>query len=85
MKQFFDLPTTVFEQEALRIYEILKTGVELKDSDDYGKMVVLLFEETYQNKDSAELLYQLQSLAHRLVLFGTSVCKTKKTRYIKTT
>lgn len=67
VKQFFDLPTTVFEQEALRIYEILKTGVELKDSDDYGKMVVLLFEETYQNKDSAELLYQLQSLAHRLV------------------
>jgi DNA primase len=66
-RRFFDLPDSLLDQEANKIYQYLKTDVELKDSDDYGKMVVLLFEETYQNKDSAELLYQLQSLAHRLV------------------
>jgi DNA primase len=70
------LPHDVFVQpEALQVHIFLldhpdyagASGKELKNIEDYVKMLVLLSEELYQHTEAEELRYQTEQLASRLV------------------
>jgi hypothetical protein len=52
---------------------------QIEKDSEYGKMVLLLFEETYQHTDRHELIYQTRSLLGRLIDFYVN---TKKTQII---
>jgi DNA primase len=71
-----NLPMDVFSSEAQETARFIMRypGVSPTDSE-YGKMLVLLFEEYYQHTDEEELSYQTGQLLSRLV---HTYAKTKK-------
>ena len=73
------LPDDLFSEDASAYLKANKQLQQIDASDEYGKMVLLLFEETYQHTDRAELLYQTRALLGRLIDFYVN---TKKTQII---
>jgi len=73
------LPGDLFSEDAQKYIKANKQLQQIDTEDEYGKMVLLLFEETYQHTDRAELLYQTRALLGRLIDFYVN---TKKTQII---
>jgi DNA primase len=73
------LPLDLFSEDAKRFIQASKHLQQIPKDDEYGKMVLLLFEETYQHTDQNELLYQTRALLGRLIDFYVN---TKKTQMI---
>jgi DNA primase len=73
------LPLDLFSEDAKKYILNTKQLQQIPPDDEYGKMVVLLFEETYQHTDRNELFYQTRSLLGRLIDFYVN---TKKTQII---
>lgn len=73
------LPKNLFSDDASEYISRTKQLQQIQDDDEYGKMVILLFEETYQHTDQNELFYQTRSLLGRLIDFYVN---TKKTHII---
>jgi hypothetical protein len=73
------LPEDLFSEDAKSYIKASKQLQQIDSEDEYGKMVLLLFEETYQHTDRAELLYQTRALLGRLIDFYVN---TKKTQII---
>jgi len=67
-QQLKNLPLDVFSEEAQESARFImqNPGVSPTDSE-YGKMLILLFEEYYQHTDEDELSYQTGQLLSRLV------------------
>ena len=74
------LPLDLFSEDAGKFVKESKKLQQIDQSDEYGKMVLLLFEETYQHTERIELVYQTRSLLGRLIDFYVN---TKKTEIIK--
>lgn len=66
---FANIPDGLFSSDAKVLFNAIinDRSQDLKQIDDYVKMIRLLYEETYQAQDESELSYQLKSLAQRLV------------------
>lgn len=73
------LPEDIFSEDARNYVKSTKQLQQILPEDEYGKMVLLLFEETYQHTDRNELFYQTRSLLGRLIDFYVN---TKKTHII---
>lgn len=73
------LPRDLFSKDAQEFLESSKNLQQIEEEDEYGKMVLLLFEETYQHTERHELIYQTRSLLGRLIDFYVN---TKKTQII---
>jgi DNA primase len=73
------LPNDLFSEDARDFLKRSKNLQQIDQDDEYGKMVLLLFEETYQHTERHELLYQTRSLLGRLIDFYVN---TKKTQII---
>ncbi len=73
------LPEDMFSEDARKYIKDSKQLQQIQKDDEYGKMVLLLFEETYQHTDQGELFYQTRSLLGRLIDFYVN---TKKTQII---
>jgi DNA primase len=71
------LPIELFSEDAISFIEQSKQLQQIPNDSEYGKMVLLLFEETYQHTDRNELLYQTRSLLGRLIDFYVNAKKTK--------
>lgn len=70
------LPKDLFSDDASEYILRTKQLQQIQDDDEYGKMVLLLFEETYQHTDQNELFYQTRSLLGRLIDFYVNTKKT---------
>ncbi len=69
------LPTELFSDQSK---DFIKTTNSLKDvkiTDEYGKMLALLFEESYQHTEHEELAYQIKQLTNRLIEYYTRQAK----------
>ena len=73
------LPKDLFSSDAQEYLDRSKKLQQIEGEDEYGKMVLLLFEETYQHTERHELIYQTRSLLGRLIDFYVN---TKKTQII---
>ena len=73
------LPKDLFSSDAQEYLVRSKKLQQIEGEDEYGKMVLLLFEETYQHTERQELIYQTRSLLGRLIDFYVN---TKKTQII---
>jgi DNA primase len=73
------LPLDLLSEDAKNYVVTSKQLQQIPKDDEYGKMVLLLFEETYQHTDRNELFYQTRSLLGRLIDFYVN---TKKTHII---
>ena len=73
------LPKDLFSSDAQVYLDRSKKLQQIEGEDEYGKMVLLLFEETYQHTERQELIYQTRSLLGRLIDFYVN---TKKTQII---
>ena len=73
------LPLDIFSEDAREYVVSTKQLQQIPEDDEYDKMVLLLFEETYQHTDRNELFYQTRSLLGRLIDFYVN---TKKTQII---
>jgi DNA primase len=71
------LPLELFSQDAQKYITSTDKLQQIPENDEYGKMVLLLFEETYQHTDRNELFYQTRSLLGRLIDFYVNAKKTK--------
>lgn len=74
------LPIELFSEDAREYVKRTKLLQQIDPEDEYGKMVLLLFEETYQHTDRNELFYQTRALLGRLIDFYVN---TKKTEIIE--
>jgi len=74
------LPLELFSEDARNYVTKTKLLQQIDPEDEYGKMVLLLFEETYQHTDRNELFYQTRALLGRLIDFYVN---TKKTEIIE--
>ena len=63
------LPREMFSERARDFLIKFEESQQIEESDDYGKMVLLLFEETYQHTERSELIYQTRQLLNRLIDF----------------
>jgi len=71
------IPKELFSEKA-QAFLVQTKDLQQMDSDhEYAKMVLLLFEETYQHTDRAELLYQTRVLLGRLIDFYVNSKKTQ--------
>jgi DNA primase len=73
------LPKDLFSIDAQEYLDRSENLQQIDGEDEYGKMVLLLFEETYQHTERHELIYQTRSLLGRLIDFYVN---TKKTQII---
>jgi DNA primase len=73
------LPLEMFSEDAKAYLQATKQLQQIPPENEYGKMILLLFEETYQHTDRNELLYQTRALLGRLIDFYVN---TKKTQII---
>jgi hypothetical protein len=71
------LPLDMFSDDAKAFINSSNKLQQIDLEDEYGKMVLLLFEETYQHTDREELLYQTRSLLGRLIDFYVNSKKTE--------
>jgi DNA primase len=71
------LPLDMFSEDAKIFITNSKKLQQIDSEDEYGKMVLLLFEETYQHTDREELMYQTRSLLGRLIDFYVNSKKTE--------
>jgi DNA primase len=74
-----ELPLDMFSKDAQDYVSSTNKLQQIPENHEYGKMVLLLFEETYQHTDRNELFYQTRSLLGRLIDFYVN---TKKTNII---
>lgn len=74
------LPRDLFPSNAQEFLQRSKNLQQIDSDDEYDKMVLLLFEETYQHTERHELIYQTRSLLGRLIDFYVN---TKKTQIIE--
>ena len=61
------VPVDVFTGDAHDFYIGSDNLQNVKNNDEYAKMLTLLFEETYQHTDGEELDYQAKQLLNRLI------------------
>ena len=73
------LPKDIFSDDATEYVKSTNLLQQIPEDNEYGKMVLLLFEETYQHTDRNELLYQTRALLGRLIDFYVN---TKNTQII---
>jgi DNA primase len=71
------LPVELFSEDAREFLKESNNLQQMKKSSEYGKMVLLLFEETYQHTDHGELVYQTRALLGRLIDFYVNTKKTE--------
>jgi DNA primase len=74
MKMF---PDDLFSEDAKKYVKDSNQLQQIDPEDEYGKMVLLLFEETYQHTDRSELFYQTRALLGRLIDFYVNAKKTQ--------
>ncbi len=70
------LPSDLFSEQAKDFITRTEVLREVKKSDEYAKMLALLFEETYQHTDHSELVYQIKQLERRLIEYYSHNKKT---------
>ncbi|MFT4532199.1 MAG: DNA primase [Candidatus Saccharimonadales bacterium] len=70
------MPVEIFSEQSRNLLESSNSLQEVNNSDEYVKMLTLLFEETYQHTEHDELDYQIKQLARRLIEFYTRNKKT---------
>ena len=63
------LPIDMFSERAQDFLRSTNNIQQMKETDEYAKMVLLLFEETYQHTERSELVYQTKQLMTRLINF----------------
>jgi DNA primase len=61
------IPLQVFTEQAAVFVRHSISAEKVQKTDEYAKMLALLFEETYQHTELQELAYQAKQLARRLV------------------
>lgn len=66
-----DLPKDTFSEQAQQFITSTDSLQKVQPDDTYGKMLQLLFEETYQHTDASELASQQTQLQHRLIQWYT--------------
>ncbi len=71
------MPDSLFSEQAQQFLETSNRLSEVKKNDEYAKILVLLFEETYQHTEHDELVYQVKQLSIRLIEFYTRYKKTE--------
>lgn len=71
------LPVELYSDEARSYLKITNNMQEVIKTQDYGKMLALLFEENYQHTEQSEIDYQVKQLARRLIEFYTHQEKLK--------
>jgi DNA primase len=71
------LPEELFSDDAREFLKDSNNLQQMKKSSEYGKMVLLLFEETYQHTEHGELVYQTRALLGRLIDFYVNARKTE--------
>lgn len=71
------IPPFVFSEQAAQLLRTTKNFTDSFKDDEYGKMVALLFEETYQHTERVELEYQIEQLSRRLVQYYITSKKTE--------
>lgn len=71
------VPGELFSEKAQEFLKSTNALQQIDSDDEYGKMVLLLFEETYQHTDHNELVYQTRSLLGRLIDFYVNKKKTQ--------
>lgn len=69
------LPKELFSENAAAFLERSNSLKEVKETDEYGKMLTLLFEESYQHTEHEELAYQIKRLTNRLIEHYTRQAK----------
>lgn len=72
-----ELPNDVYSERAQDFLNQTSAGQQMKEGGEYGKMLSLLFEETYQHTERSELLYQTKQLLSRLIDFYVNNKKTE--------
>ncbi len=73
------LPADFFNEDASTFIKRTNSFQNVAKTDEYGKMLLLLFEETYQHTEWDELAYQTKQLLGRLIDFYV---KSKKTQIL---
>ncbi len=71
------LPQDLFSEDARGFLKETNNLQQMNKSSEYGKMILLLFEETYQHTDHGELVYQTRALLGRLIDFYVNAKKTE--------
>lgn len=63
------IPVDIFTEETQEFLKRSNSLENVEKSDEYAKMLTLLFEETYQHTEREELDYQTKHLMRRLIEF----------------
>lgn len=79
-ERFKLMPLKIFSQCSRDFIEKSNSLKDVEKSDEYGKMLSLLFEETYQHTEHEELAHQSEKLAARLI---ESYIRNQKTIILK--
>ena len=69
--ELHDMPKDMFTDEAWQYIESTNFFENVDNTSEYGKILTLLFEETYQHTEHDELDYQVKQLLARLIEFYT--------------